>query len=53
MTTPIIKQAELQSKDANVYLYQFSYKGELGMKMKLPKFKGKKNNLKNALLIML
>ncbi|KAJ8970724.1 hypothetical protein NQ317_018758 [Molorchus minor] len=30
LTTPIIRQVELQSKYRDVYLYQFSYKGPLG-----------------------
>lgn len=29
-TTPIIRHAELQSNYADVYLYQFAYKGMMG-----------------------
>lgn len=41
MTTPILKLADIISKYTDVYFYQFSYKGELGMQMKLPIIPGK------------
>lgn len=40
MTTPITKQAVLQAKAADVYLYQFAYKGNLGGGMNMPYVKG-------------
>lgn len=38
--TPVLKQAELHAKSANVYLYQFSYKGWLGGSMYLANITG-------------
>lgn len=41
MTTPLTKQAELQAKRGDVYLYQFSHKGPMGRMMNLPDVAGK------------
>lgn len=38
--TPALGQAEFESSSANVYLYQFSYKGELGQNMNIPDVPG-------------
>lgn len=40
MSWTLLKQAELESKYADVYLYQFSYKGKLGGQMNSPNIPG-------------
>lgn len=46
MSWTLLKQAELESMYADVYLYQFSYKGPLGGLMSIPIIAGEKRYIK-------